>query len=33
MSDREVQRINEVSFTDYHRFGSTSRIITDGATQ
>ena len=29
MSDREVLRINEVSFTDYHRFGSTSRIITD----
>ncbi|MGO9316936.1 MAG: hypothetical protein ACLPXT_01960 [Terracidiphilus sp.] len=29
MSDREILRINEVSFTDYHRFGSTSRIITD----
>jgi hypothetical protein len=28
-SDREVLRINEVSFTDYHRFGSTSRIITN----
>jgi hypothetical protein len=33
MSDREVQRINEVTFTDYHRFGSSSRIITDAATQ
>jgi hypothetical protein len=29
MSDMEVLRINEVNFTDYHRFGSTSRIITD----
>jgi hypothetical protein len=29
MSDMEILRINEVSFTDYHRFGSTSRIITD----
>ena len=29
MSDREILRINEVSFTDYHRFGSTSRILTD----
>jgi hypothetical protein len=32
-SDREVLRINEVSFTDYHRFGSTTRIITDVPTQ
>ena len=29
MSDREILRINDVSFTDYHRFGSTVRIITD----
>jgi hypothetical protein len=28
-SDMEILRINEVSFTDYHRFGSTSRILTD----
>jgi len=28
MSDREILRINEVRFTDYHRFGSTTRIIT-----
>ena len=28
-SDREILRINEVSFTDYHRLGSTSRIITE----
>ncbi len=33
MSDMEVLRINEVSFTDYHRFGSTSRIITNGPDQ
>ncbi len=33
MSDREIQRINEVSFTNYHRFGSTSRIISDGPAQ
>jgi len=33
MSDMEVLRINEVSFTDYHRFGSTSRIITDTPAQ
>ncbi|MGO8758920.1 MAG: hypothetical protein ACLQG3_12425 [Terracidiphilus sp.] len=33
MSDMEIQRINEVSFTDYHRFGSTSQIITDGPAQ
>jgi hypothetical protein len=32
-SDMEILRINEVSFTDYHRFGSTSRIITDGPAQ
>jgi hypothetical protein len=29
MSDRTVLRINEVTFTDYHRFGSTSRIVHD----
>jgi len=28
-SDMEILRINEVSFSDYHRFGSTSRILTD----
>ena len=33
MSDMEIQRINEVSFTDYHRFGSSSQIITDGPAQ
>jgi hypothetical protein len=33
MSDREIQRINEVSFSSYHRFGSTSRIIVDGPAQ
>lgn len=27
MSDRTVLRINEVTFTDYHRFGSASRIV------
>jgi hypothetical protein len=32
-SDMEILRINEVSFTDYHRFGSTSRIITDEPAQ
>jgi VWFA-related protein len=26
MSDRTILRINEVTFTDYHRFGSTSQI-------
>jgi hypothetical protein len=29
MSDRSILRINEVTFTDYHRFGTKSRIITD----
>jgi hypothetical protein len=33
MSDREIRRINEVSFIDYHRFGSSSRIITGGPAQ
>jgi hypothetical protein len=33
MSDREIQRINEVTFTNYHRFGSTSRIIPGGPAQ
>lgn len=33
MSDREVLRINEVSFSDYHRFGSTSRIVPDSPPQ
>jgi hypothetical protein len=33
MSDMEILRINEVNFTDYHRFGSTSRIITDEPTK
>jgi hypothetical protein len=33
MSDREILRINEVSFTDYHRFGTTTRIITDAPAQ
>lgn len=27
MSARTVLRINEVTFTDYHRFGTTSRIV------
>ena len=25
--DTQVTRINEVTFTSYHRFGSTSRIL------
>ncbi len=29
MGDRTVLRINEVTFTGYHRFGSTSRIISN----
>jgi hypothetical protein len=33
MSDMEILRINEVSFTDYHRFGSTTRLITDAPVQ
>ena len=33
MSDTEILRINEVNFTDYHRFGSTTRIITDASSQ
>ncbi len=33
MSEMEVEQINEVSFTDYHRFGSTARITTDGTAQ
>jgi hypothetical protein len=32
-SDMEILRINEVSFTDYHRLGSTSRILPDTPTQ
>lgn len=28
-----VRRINEVSFTNYHRFGSTSRIVADAQDQ
>ncbi len=31
MSDRIINRLNEVSFTSYHRFGSTMRIITDAS--
>jgi hypothetical protein len=27
MSDRTILRMNEVTFTDYHRFGSSSRIV------
>ena len=27
MSDRSILRINEASFTEYHRFGSTTRIL------
>ena len=27
MSDRTIERINEVTFTDYHRFGTSSRIL------
>lgn len=30
---RSVLRINETTFTDYHRFGSTSRIIPDSSTK
>ena len=33
MSDMETLRINEVSFTDYHRFGSTTRIVPDPPAQ
>lgn len=33
MSDRTVLRINEVTFTDYHRFGATSRIVENGGEQ
>lgn len=33
MSDRTIRRINEVTFADYHRFGTTSRILTNGASQ
>jgi hypothetical protein len=32
-SDMEILRLNEVSFSDYHRFGSTSRIVPDTPTQ
>ena len=32
-SDMEILRINEVSFTDYHRFGSTTQLITDAPAQ
>ena len=31
MSDRTILRINEVTFTDYHRFGSTTQIVASGA--
>lgn len=31
MSDRTILRINEVSFTHYHRFGSTIRILSDAS--
>ena len=30
MGDRTILRINEVTFTDYHRFGSTSQIVASG---
>lgn len=33
MSDRSILRINEVTFTDYHRFGTKSRILTDASGQ
>jgi hypothetical protein len=33
MSERTVLRINEVTFTDYHRFGATSRIVENGGKQ
>jgi hypothetical protein len=30
MGDRTILRINEVAFTNYHRFGSTSQIVASG---
>jgi hypothetical protein len=33
MSDRTILRINEVKFTDYHRFGSTVRLLPDTSSQ
>jgi hypothetical protein len=33
MSEREILRINDVSFTDYHRFGSTVRLLPDQPAQ
>lgn len=33
MSDRTIERINEVTFTDYHRFGTSSRILMNGDPQ
>jgi hypothetical protein len=33
MSDMEILRVNDSSFTDYHRFGSTTRIVPDPPTQ
>jgi hypothetical protein len=33
MSEREILRINEVRFTDYHRFGSTVRLLPDTPAQ
>lgn len=33
MSDRTILRINEVTFTNYHRFGTSSRILIDGEPQ
>lgn len=30
MSDRTILRINEVTFTNYHRFGSSSQIVASG---
>jgi hypothetical protein len=31
--DETTLRMNEVTFTNYHRFGSTSRIVSDSAPQ
>lgn len=33
MSDRTILRINEVNFTDYHRFGTTMRVISTAPVQ
>lgn len=33
MSDRTIRRINEVTFTNYHRFGTSSRILSEAPAQ